>query len=147
MTILLLARRLCIQPNWASRVASDFILSFSRISTKFTRDFPLLVTLAKLIRHIAPTSISIFAYKYNTLKMEPSYETIDGLKIRYQVSGNGPSTLLLIHGAVGKSKSPVISSPVNLSFHLLSQQQMNTNHGLDNHISTQQVVSTTFTTK
>lgn len=34
--------------------------------------------------------------------MESKYTTINGQKIHYQVTGNGPSALLLIHGAVGK---------------------------------------------
>lgn len=34
--------------------------------------------------------------------MSENYITIDGIKIRYQVSGRGPAALLLIHGAVGK---------------------------------------------
>lgn len=35
--------------------------------------------------------------------MAGKFELIDGVKIHYKISGSGPSALLLIHGAVGKS--------------------------------------------
>lgn len=64
-------------------------------------------------------------------KLADQSEMIDDMKIRYRVFGRGPSTLLLLHGAVGECNSELSSGSITLVLKFCKVQLTNSYKQID----------------